>query len=87
MLAWVNDEIIGRRTAAEKKEEDHKDDDSGSTGNGVQEENKGGESEEENQGTLILDATCASQNILTLITCDRSYGGATGRLLVMAVQQ
>ena len=26
-------------------------------------------------------------HILTLITCDRSYGGATGRLLVMAVQQ
>lgn len=63
MLAWVNDEIIGRKAAAEKKEEDHKDDDSGSTGNGAQEESKGGESEEENQGTLILDATCAPQNI------------------------
>ena len=63
MLAWVNDEIIGRRTAAEKKEDDHKDDNPGSTGNGSQEENKGGESEEENQGTLILDATCAPQNI------------------------
>ena len=25
-------------------------------------------------------------NILTLITCDRSYGGVTGRLLVMAVE-
>ena len=36
---------------------------SGSTGNGAQEETKGGESEEENQGTLILDATCAPQNI------------------------
>lgn len=63
MLAWINDEIIGRKAAAEKKEEDHKDDDSGSTGNGAQEESKGGESEEENQGTLILDATCAPQNI------------------------
>ena len=63
MLAWVNDEIIGRRAAAEKKEEDHKDDDSRNTGNGVQEETKGGEREEENQGTLILDATCAPQNI------------------------
>ena len=63
MLAWVNDEIIERKTAAEKKEEDHKDDDSGSTGSGVQEENEGGEGEEENQGTLILDATCAPQNI------------------------
>ena len=26
-------------------------------------------------------------NILTLITCDRSYGGASGRLIVMAVQE
>ncbi len=29
----------------------------------------------------------ADDNILTLITCDRSYGGAAGRLLVMAVEQ
>ena len=29
----------------------------------------------------------AGDNILTLITCDRSYGGASGRLLVMAVEQ
>ena len=29
----------------------------------------------------------ANDNILTLITCDRSYGGASGRLLVMAVEQ
>lgn len=29
----------------------------------------------------------AGYNILTLITCDRSYGGASGRLIVMAVQQ
>ena len=28
----------------------------------------------------------ADDNILTLITCDRSFGGATGRLLVMAVE-
>ena len=28
----------------------------------------------------------AGDNILTLITCDRSYGGASGRLLVMAVE-
>ena len=26
-------------------------------------------------------------HILTLITCDRSYGGASGRLIVMAVQE
>ncbi|MBQ8160228.1 MAG: sortase [Clostridia bacterium] len=29
----------------------------------------------------------AEDSILTLITCDRSYGGASGRLLVMAVQE
>ena len=29
----------------------------------------------------------AEDNILTLITCDRSYGGASGRLIVMAVQE
>ena len=29
----------------------------------------------------------AENNILTLITCDRSYGGASGRLIVMAVQE
>ena len=28
-----------------------------------------------------------SDHILTLITCDRSYGGASGRLLVMAVEE
>ena len=29
----------------------------------------------------------AEDNILTLITCDRSYGGASGRLIVMAVHE
>ena len=29
----------------------------------------------------------ASDQILTLITCDRSYGGKDGRLIVMAVKQ
>ena len=29
----------------------------------------------------------ATDHILTLITCDRSYGGRNGRLVVMAVQQ
>ena len=29
----------------------------------------------------------SEDNILTLITCDRSYGGASGRLIVMAVQE
>lgn len=68
MLAWVNDEIIGREAAAKEQEEkeNHKDDDShnsGSNGNNGQEESKNGESEDENQGTLILDATCVPQNI------------------------
>ena len=31
-------------------------------------------------------AVGANDHILTLITCDRSYGGASGRLLVMAVE-
>ena len=29
----------------------------------------------------------AEDHVLTLITCDRSYGGADGRLIVMAVQE
>ena len=29
----------------------------------------------------------ASDHILTLITCDRIYGGRDGRLVVMAVQK
>ena len=48
MLARVNDIIIGR---PEEKPDDHDDDGSGSSGSG------------ENDGTLILDATCAPQNI------------------------
>ena len=58
MLAWVNDQIIGR-----KAEQDRNDDQNGGTG-GQADENKGGETAaEENQGTMILDATCAPQNI------------------------
>ena len=34
-------------------------------------------------GIMVL----ATDHILTLITCDRSYGGRAGRLVVMAVQQ
>ena len=58
MLAWVNDQIIGR-----KAEQDRNDDQNGGTGDQA-DENKGGESTaEENHGTMILDATCAPQNI------------------------
>ena len=58
MLAWVNDQIIGR-----KAEQDRNDVDKGGTG-GQADENKSVESAaEENHGTMILDATCAPQNI------------------------
>ena len=58
MLAWVNDQIIGR-----KAEQDRNDDQNDGTG-GQADENKGGESTAgENHGTMILDATCAPQNI------------------------
>ena len=36
MLAWVNDEIIGRRAAVKRKEEDHKEDDFSGTGGNAQ---------------------------------------------------
>ena len=36
-----------------------------------------------NTGVQVM----ADDNIVTLITCDRSYGGASGRLIVMAVEQ
>ena len=59
MLSWVNDQIIGRKTEDEK----HDDDDSDSSGQ--DDENKESEETptEDNEGTLILDATCAPQNI------------------------
>ncbi len=61
MLAWVNDQIIGRKAEQDNHGDDG--DDSSETG-GQTDENKGGEStEEENEGIIILDATCAPQNI------------------------
>ncbi len=65
MLAWVNDQIIGRKAEQDNHNDDDDDDDDDSSGTGCQaDENKGGESaEEENEGTIILDATCAPQNI------------------------
>ncbi len=60
MLAWVNDRIIGRKAEQDKKD----DDDTGSSSGGQAAENKGGETPKEaNEGTIILDATCAPQNI------------------------
>lgn len=57
MQAWVNDRIIGRKT----KEDKHDDSSNGSQ----DEENTDKEetAEEDNEGILILDATCAPQNI------------------------
>ena len=61
MLAWVNDQIIGRKT----EQDTHDDDGSNGSGTGSQaDESQDGESKEEkNEGTMILDATCAPQNI------------------------
>lgn len=63
MLAWVNDRIIGRK--AEQNKNDDKDDrDASHPDDGQTEENQDREGEEEkNGGTMILDATCAPQNI------------------------
>lgn len=59
MFAWVNDQIIGR-----KAEQERKDDDEAGSGGGQAVENEGGEApEKDNEGTIILDATCAPQNI------------------------
>ena len=67
MLAWVNDQIIGRKAEEEgdKKDSNNDSGDSGNDGDGSQaDENHNGEKKEEkNEGTIILDATCAPQNI------------------------
>ena len=67
MLAWVNDQIIGRKAEEEgdKKDSNNDSGDSGNDGDGGQaDENHNGEKKEEkNEGTIILDATCAPQNI------------------------
>lgn len=65
MLAWINDQIIGR---PEEKPQDEDDNSTGGTGGTKSEELSSGTSEavkeqERNCGTLILDATCAPQNI------------------------
>ena len=65
MLAWVNDQIIGRKAEQDKDDRGDSDDRGNDDGTGGQaDEGEGGESQaEENQGTMILDATCAPQNI------------------------
>lgn len=64
MLSWVNDRIIGRKTEDEK----HDDDDASSSSDqddDSKEDSKENEetAAEDSEGTLILDATCAPQNI------------------------
>ena len=67
MLAWVNDQIIGRKAEEEgdKKDSNNDSGDSGNDGDGGQadEKHNGETKEEKNEGTIILDATCAPQNI------------------------
>lgn len=60
MLSWVNDQIIGRKTEDEKHDDD---DDSDSSGQDDENKESEGTPTEDNEGTLILDATCAPQNI------------------------
>ena len=70
MLAWVNDQIIGRQQAEEKDDGDqddsNKDDSNPPDGGG--DETLPAQADEKmeepvNEGTLILDATCVPQNI------------------------
>lgn len=60
MLSWVNDQIIDR--TRENPPEDKNDGGNRGSGEGA-DETTADEPEEENKGTLILDATCAPQNI------------------------
>ena len=59
MLAWVNDQIIGRK-AEQDKNDDNDQNGAGDQGSGKQDDET---KEEKNEGTMILDATCAPQNI------------------------
>ena len=59
MLAWVNDQIVGRNAKQDKNENDRPNGDGGHDDEKQDDETK----EEKNEGTIILDATCAPQNI------------------------
>ena len=68
MLAWVNDQIIGRKTEDDEKYDDDNDTSSNEdndTDNNIEndESKENAAAEEKCEGTLILDATCAPQNI------------------------
>ena len=63
MLAWVNDQIDGRKSEQDRNDDSSDNDDSHTDG-GQADECQGSKNEEEkNEGTMILDATCAPQNI------------------------
>ena len=59
MLAWVNDQIVGRNAKQDKNENDRPNGEGGHDDEKQDDETK----EEKNEGTIILDATCAPQNI------------------------
>lgn len=65
MLAWVNDFVIGRPQTDEKNDDDEtgSGEDGGTSGREPTEGSDSDKSESTNEGTLILDATCAPQNI------------------------
>lgn len=63
MLAWVNDQIIGRKNEQEKDGNDHDNGDDDSSDDQGESNQSDDENAEENSGTIILDATCAPQNI------------------------
>ena len=69
MLSWVNDQIIGRKTEEGSKDVQRDDihdapaDGEGYEGKGDGQEGGCEDSETPNEGTLILDATCAPQDI------------------------
>lgn len=63
MLAWVNDQIIGRKAEQDKDDRGNDDGIGGQSDENEGDESLPEENPEENQGTMILDATCAPQNI------------------------
>ena len=65
MLSEINDIIIGRKKAEEGEQTEPPDDQPPSSGSGTLGDGseKGSEAEPANEGTMILDATCAPQNI------------------------
>ncbi len=63
MMSEINDIIIGRPRAEDNKENDHQDGKGTGSEVGSGEAQQSDKTEENIKGTLILDATCAPQNI------------------------